>query len=92
MIKEFKQLGKWKINLPKLLLIGLPSIFFAVNYEMLNAGIHSVYKLFASQILFSSAGSPIFSTVFQIIFGYVIATSFYKDKDSVFKQQHTWED
>ena len=76
LIDELKKEGRWKLNLPKLLLIGLPSSFFSLahiwfGFQFLNGKIaYTLVSLFGP-------GTD-FILLFQIILGYVIITSPYK--------------
>ncbi|MBU3111945.1 hypothetical protein [Clostridium lacusfryxellense] len=73
LISETKMNGHWKINLPRLILVGLPSFFVGMI----------VFLIFTfpinSQILtLSFANSNLFISFMQMLFGYILVTSFYK--------------
>jgi hypothetical protein len=67
-LKEKKAKGRWKVNIPKLVLMGLPSLCFSFN-------INGILGRPLEFLLNSDLNLMI---VFQVIFGYVIITSFYK--------------
>ncbi len=74
-IVEFKKTGTWKINLPKLLLIGLPSLFFSLtNYVALINNPFVQSKL----LRYATLGTD-FIPVFQIVLGYVFISCLYKN-------------
>lgn len=69
-ISEFKKEGSWRINVPKLTLVGLPS--FLIGFFP--------FILFSEFDFISRISTPLFnnSGIFQLIFGFIVATSFYK--------------
>lgn len=76
-INELIKEGRWKINLPKLLLVGLPSLYFS----MTNIGFISnpfLYEKLALPVLYLFKYGTGFVSFFQVILGYVIITSPYK--------------
>lgn len=74
-IKEVNSIGVWKINLPKLLLLGVPSLYFSLAYVFLMKSEILIYPLLP---LFRYGIGLSFIRIFQIIFGYVVITSFRK--------------
>jgi hypothetical protein len=84
-IQEIKKIGSWRINIAKLVLLGIPSlyfsfgvfIYFAIGKFLPNVFTYPIAKLISSKIEFLS--------VFQIILGYSIISSFYKKVDDIRK-------
>lgn len=79
LILESKKPGSWKINLPKLIFLGIPSLYFSL-------GIHIYYSSFIPQVLsypiqFFLQNNLEFFSIFQVILGYVISSSFIKVED-----------
>jgi hypothetical protein len=75
LIKAMKQTGRWSINKEKIIILGIPSVYFTFYYL-----IHFFVKFIAikgSLVLFLME-KP-FLQVAAVIFGYVITTSFYKE-------------
>ena len=70
-ISNLKSLGKWKINLTKLLIIGIPTAFLSVTY--FNFLIINTLNLYYMQLL-----SPSREAFFRLLLGYTIISSFYK--------------
>jgi hypothetical protein len=68
-IVEIKKAGTWKINLPKLILVGLPSLFFSLTYHV---------ALYVQSLSYATLGTN-FIPVFQIVLGYVVITCLYKN-------------
>jgi len=62
---ERKKEGVWKINLPKMILFGLPSLYFSFS------------AFVTGKLLIVSATNM---ALFQLILGFTIITSFYKQK------------
>lgn len=72
--EEIKKIGRWKINMAKFILVGLPSLFFSFTYHY--AYINNTFV--QSKLLRYATLGTNFIPIFQIIFGYVVITSFYK--------------
>lgn len=73
-VKEFKTIGNWRINAPKLVVMGVPSLFFSLAnlFGLLNITV-------LRRILWRMVNSgTYFVTLSQVILGYIIITSFYK--------------
>ncbi len=73
---EIKKAGKWKISLPKLILVGLPSLFFSLTNHIAcinNTFVHNT-------LLRITALGINFIPLFQIVLGYVFITCLYKRK------------
>lgn len=75
-VREIKKEGKWKINLSKIILIGLPSAYIVTCYLMWLNGISFIVTHFI--FILSTAD---FSTAVDILFGYTVISSFYKVKE-----------
>lgn len=80
-ISELGRKGKWMVNLPKLLLMGIPTLYLCTSYYLM---VYAKMPLNKYPIIIYPAyeflrSSDIFITVFLVILGYTIATSFYKD-------------
>jgi uncharacterized membrane protein YsdA (DUF1294 family) len=71
---ERKKSGKWKIDIPRIIILGLPSLFFSLSYyiALLNIEIFTL-------ILYGTDYIPIF----QILLGYVLITCLYKDSSEL---------
>jgi len=69
-IVEYKKPGTWKINLPELVIVGLPSLFFSLTYHVALINI--------VQLSYATLGTN-FIPVFQIVLGYVLITCLYKN-------------
>jgi len=76
LMREAKCEGVWKLNIPKFIFLGMPVLYLA--------SIYITTFLFKSNLLFVSIykllNSTSLITIFQILFGYIIITSFYKKK------------
>ncbi|MDF2540750.1 MAG: hypothetical protein K0S47_468 [Herbinix sp.] len=79
LVKEIRSEGTWKINFPKFILLGLPSLYCSI-------GIFSIY--FPNKFLLYFFTKPLWSlltydvnilSLFQLMFGYIVVTSFYKE-------------
>ncbi|MTI81244.1 MAG: hypothetical protein FH758_10235 [Firmicutes bacterium] len=80
LISEVKKDGTWKINLPKITIMGLPSLYFSLTYFLGFSNNQFLQKVFLVDPILSTLikyGTN-FILIFQLIFGYVVITSFYK--------------
>lgn len=78
-LRELKKDGKWKVNIPKLILLGLPSLYFSMStFIYLNGVLHTVMPFLSSPIVEAARGKMDVISIFQLILGYTIITGFYK--------------
>lgn len=76
---EEKKTGTWKINLPKIVLMGTPSLYFSIYTFILVTTIDSNIDIIAYPILILiNKVSVFFTPVFKLMLGYFITTSFKK--------------
>ncbi|HEY5535244.1 MAG TPA: hypothetical protein VIL99_09965 [Ignavibacteria bacterium] len=82
LITEIKKEGTWVINIPKLLLMGIPSLYFSL-YVFIYFGSEFVQAILAYpiRILLTTTSNQNFISIFPLILGYSIITSFYKKID-----------
>lgn len=76
-LNEKKKEGRWSINLPKLLLMGLPSLYFSLYAFIFYAQVPFISR----PIEFFISGNMTLTPIFQLLFGYVVITSLYKKMD-----------
>ncbi len=62
---EIKKQGKWRINIPKLIFLGIPSLV-------------CVFPILFYPLIHSLLNNPALISVIQVIFGYAVTSSFYK--------------
>lgn len=77
-INEYKKQGRWNINIVKLLIIGIPSLFctfYEPIYYLIN-----IHPPLALRIIVLSESFEIFT---GILFGYVLITSIYKKQEKL---------
>ncbi|MCB2358771.1 hypothetical protein [Clostridium estertheticum] len=80
LIHEIKKEGTWIMNVPKFLLMGLPSLYFSLAVFIYYSSNQLVRNIsYPISILITSNQS--FIWVFQLILGHSIITSFYKKID-----------
>ncbi|MDF2588527.1 MAG: hypothetical protein K0S41_2368 [Anaerocolumna sp.] len=86
-IDEWKKDGTWMIHLPKLILMGVPTLLFStiLLFRYLeNQMLKDIYTFFISYGGVKNLNVGIhFDTVLQIILGYVIITSFCKHRRKI---------
>lgn len=76
---EMKKEGTWRINLPKIALMGIPALYFSLGVFIYYSNI--TVLSFPIQVLIKNGTN--FINTFQIILGHSIITSFYKiNKDN----------
>ncbi|MCB2356765.1 hypothetical protein [Clostridium estertheticum] len=80
LIHEIKKEGTWIMNVPKFLLMGIPSLYFSLAVFIYYSNNQLVQNIsYPIGILLTSNQS--FIWVFPLILGYSIITSFYKKID-----------
>lgn len=79
-ITEFKKEGRWTINLPRLLILGLPLLYFSLGLFFIFMPFRFLYDYLANPIILFLGEGVDFITFFQIFLGYIICTSFIKVK------------
>ena len=79
LIHEMEKEGTWKINIPKIVLMVIPSLYFSLPIFIYynNHFIINVLTYPISLLLRNGTG---FFAVFQLMLGYSVITSFYKFK------------
>jgi hypothetical protein len=79
LVNEAKKTGTWKINLPKIVLMGIPSLYFSIYTLILATTINSNIDIIAYPILILiNKVSVFFTPIFKLMLGYFITTSFKK--------------
>lgn len=79
LILESKKEGRWKINLPKLMFLGIPSLYFSLGILIYYSP--SISQVLSYPIQFFLQNNIDFLSIFQVILGYVISSSFIKVED-----------
>lgn len=77
---ERKKRGVWKVNLPKIIMLGIPSLYFSLSIFIYYCPISFIRNTlsYPVSVFLTNSISYIFIPIFQMILGYVIATSLYK--------------
>ena len=80
LLLETRKEGKWRVNLPKVIFLGIPSLYFCIGtFIYYYCPIVFVQVTLCYPIRYFFDGN--FLMVFQIILGYTICTSLIKIKD-----------
>lgn len=82
LINQRKKQGAWKVNLGKALVIGLPAFilgYYAILVFSAEAPLHflSIPSVIFQKVMMTESTMHIF----QILFGFIMITSFYKEGD-----------
>ena len=77
---EIKKEGKLRVNLPKIIFLGLPSLYFSLGLFLAYSPIIFFRQTFTYPILRLLLIKSDFLAIFQIIFGYILITSIIKVK------------
>ncbi|PHV71621.1 hypothetical protein CS063_03390 [Sporanaerobium hydrogeniformans] len=76
LLKEKVKEGRWRVNLSKLIIMGIPSLILG----------YATYLYFLFHISLGRFSSFLvtkpstYMSLFRILFGYIVATSFYKER------------
>jgi hypothetical protein len=76
--REKRKEGRWKINVPKLILMGLPSLYFSLYVFIFYSHVPFVRNTLIQPIEFFLRVNMTFMDIFQLLFGYIVITSLYK--------------
>ena len=77
-LQEIKKIGHLKINIPKLIVLGMPSLYFSF-YLFVYFGIGRYFpNVFTHPIAILLRNHTDFMHIFQLILGYTVITSLYK--------------
>ncbi|AZV56021.1 hypothetical protein [Clostridium sp. AWRP] len=77
-LKEKRKNGRWRVNLSKLTLMGLPSLYFSFYVFIFYCPVPFIRAALIQPIEFFLRVNMNLITIFQLLFGYVVITSFYK--------------
>ena len=79
-LNEKKKEGDWKINVPKIVLMAIPSLYASLTYYFyfISAKNETVFNIMVNPIIKFFGKTDTFISIFQILLGYFIITSFYK--------------
>ena len=78
LILEIRKEGSWRINLPKVVFIGIPSLYFSIGLLDYYSKIFFISEVLSYPIRILINYNPNFISIFQVIFGYVISSCFVK--------------
>lgn len=78
LINEIRKTGKWNINLPKIIILGLPTLYISLAYLGYWISNPILNHLISNRLLYLIMISQGSLLLFQVILGYVVITSFYK--------------
>jgi MFS superfamily sulfate permease-like transporter len=81
LISELRKEGPWKINLPKLILAGLLSLYCSLFNIWVLSGSQFMREIIAYPLLYLFRYGSGYVSLFQMILGYVVITSFFKYSD-----------
>lgn len=77
--KQFKENGSWRVNGPRILVIGLPA-FVLANFFLLSFLFTETLQPMLLDFKSLTLMSESMTSIFQIVFSFIIMTSFYKEK------------
>ncbi len=78
LLKEIKKEGTWKINFPKLIFLGIPSLYCTLGFILIYSGIEFLQNIITYPLFYLYRYISNSVPIFELIFGYVIVTSLYK--------------
>ena len=77
-LEEKKKVGTWAIKISKLVLIGLPALYFSMGlFITYNPTLHDTLLTYPIKTLINSQGED-FISIFKVLLGHTLITSFYK--------------
>jgi len=83
-INENTKEGSWKVNLPKIILMVVPALYFSISYlAMYRFDGSTIYKILTYPMFIFMQNDSSFIFVSQLIVGYLLITSFYKQSKEI---------
>jgi hypothetical protein len=83
-INENKKEGPWKVNLPKIILMVIPAFYLSISYlAMYRFDGSTIYKILTYPMFIFMQNDSSFIFVSQLIVGYLLITSFYKQSKEI---------
>jgi len=83
-INENTKEGSWKVNLPKIILMVVPALYFSISYlAMYRFDGNTIYKILTYPMFIFMQNDSSFIFVSQLIVGYLLITSFYKQSKEI---------
>jgi Trk-type K+ transport system membrane component len=83
LIQEIKKQGEWVINIPKLVFMVIPSLYFSLAIFIYYVNIPFIRDVLSYPIGILLTGNANFISIFQLILGYSVITSFYKKNEEL---------
>lgn len=81
---EIKKVGSWKINLPKMILMVIPSLYFSMSFFAMYRFVENpIYKILVYPMFIFFENDSSFIIVSQLMLGYLFITSFYKQSKEI---------
>jgi hypothetical protein len=77
-VNEMTRAGKWKLNLAKLILITIPSLYISTFYFIAMIPNETSYKILIAPVYKFFGNTTTFVVIFQIVLGYSLITLFNK--------------
>ncbi|MGO1370099.1 hypothetical protein [Senegalia sp. (in: firmicutes)] len=83
-VGEIKKSGSWKINLSKIFLMVVPTLYFSMSFFAMYRFIENpIYKILTYPMFIFFKNDSSFIIASQLMFGYLFVTSFYKQSKEV---------
>lgn len=80
LVMEIRKQGNWKVNFSKLIIAGLPSLYLALANIITYSGLPFLQNTLGYPFLYLSTNFTVgYVNYFQLILGYIIITSCYKN-------------
>lgn len=73
-INERTKTGRWKLNLPKLILVAIPSLYASILYFLALIQNETIYNIFITPVVKFFGGNANFIIIFQVVLGYSLIT------------------
>lgn len=83
-VNEIKKAGSWKINLPKMILMVIPSLYFSMSFFAMYQFVENpIYKKLTYPMFIFFENNSSFIIVSHLMLGYLSITSFYKQSKEI---------
>lgn len=82
-INEMRKEGTWKVDLPKIILLVIPILYFSISFPFIYLYDNFICNVLTYPMFIFTQSHSGFIYIFQLILGYFIITSFYKQSKDI---------
>lgn len=82
-INEMSKEGTWKVNLPKIILIVVPTLYFSISFPLLYLYDNLIYMVLTYPMFIFMRNDSVYIYISQLMLGYFLITNFFKQSKDI---------